>query len=117
MPGAFIIQYHEVVDALGDTPSNKIRWSGPGEWITSREGVPAGYSALWLGTRDTTRPHIVYVKDKPTRESDLYDRAYRRGWKAKRRPTVPEGYTEYEVNGLQQGWRDSPNNKKPGSWL
>lgn len=116
MPGAYIVTQHEVKDSTGQTPSERISWNGPGEWIESRDGVPKGYKALWLGTRQATRPFVVFVRDAPTKESAQYDAAYRKGWKAKRRPAVPSTATEPMVEGLQQGWKDSPNNPTPGQW-
>lgn len=116
MPGAYIVTQFRVVDSQGVVPSEDIQWEGPGEWIISREGVPAGYRALWLGTRQTTRPFVVFVSDTPTRASDQYDRGYRRGWKAKRRPTISPDSAEAEIDGVMQGWRESPNNPRPGNW-
>lgn len=116
MPGAFIITNHEVKDASGAVPSEQISWQGPAEWIESRDGVPSGYKALWLGTRDTTRPFVVFVRNEQTAENKRYDAAYRRGWKAKRRPVVPQTATEADAVGLQDGWKASPNNRTPGKW-
>jgi hypothetical protein len=116
MPGAFIVTRHAVIDSTGGVEPKSIAWDGPAIWIESRDGVPGGYKALWLGTQNTTRPFIVYVRDAMTPESNLFDRAYRRGWKAKRRPSIPQTYTGDEVDGVRQGWKDNPNNPSPGEW-
>lgn len=115
MPGAYIVTRHRVIDAHGVTPSEQIHWSGPAEWIESRDGVPEGYTALWLGTRAATRPFVVFVAREMTPESALFDAAYRRGWGAKRRPVAPQGATEDMVEGLLQGWRDARRVAK-GAW-
>jgi hypothetical protein len=114
MPGAYIVTRHAVRDAQGIVPPEQIAWDGPAEWIESRDGVPAGFNALWLGSRQATRPFVVFVQQAQTRESDRFDRAYRRGWKAKRRPTIGQGATEDEVEGTRSGWKDSPNNRGGG---
>lgn len=106
IPGAFIVLKFPVRDSQGIVPSERISWDGPGEWISSRDGVPKGYKALWLGTREATRPYVVFVSDTPTKESDLYDKGYRRGFKAKRRPTATDKMSQAEIEGLFDGWRD-----------
>lgn len=116
MPGAYIVTRHAVLDSQGVVPPSRISWDGPAEWITSRDGVPAGHTALWLGTREATRPHVVFVRDAMTPESARYDRAYRRGWWVKRRPVLAQGSTEDDVEGTMQGWKDSPNNPRRGQW-
>ena len=60
LPGAFILTRHKVIDPTGAVPFDSIQWSGPGEWIESREGVPEGHVALCLGSRNAAR-HIVTV--------------------------------------------------------
>ncbi len=116
LPGAYIVTRHAVKDAQGLVPPGEIDWQGPGEWIESKDGVPAGYTALWLGTRQATRPMVVLVRDEPTPESGRYERAYRRGYKASRRPVVPATATGDEVEGLIEGWKASPRNRAPGQW-
>ena len=111
MPGAYIVTRNRVIDAQGATPPGQIHWSGPAEWIVSRDGVPAGHTALWLGTRQATRPFVVYVEDEMTPESELFDAGYRRGWKAKRKPVIPRGAAEATVEGIMQGWRDACNER------
>lgn len=106
LPGAFILQRYAVVDSMGATPSEQISWSGVGEWIESRDGVPEGHIALWLGSRETTRPHVVFVKQQPTVDSATYEAAYRRAFSARRRPTIKTGQSQPEIDGLQDGWRD-----------
>lgn len=106
LPGAFIIRRHKVIDATGATPSEAISWSGPGEWIESRDGVPDGHLALWLGTRNATRVFIVFVQREPTPESMDYERGYRRAFAAKRRPVVRETMPRPEIDGVLDGWRD-----------
>ena len=106
LPGAFICRRHKVIDATGAVPSEAISWSGPGEWIESRDNVPDGYVALWLGTRNATRPHVVFVQREPTPESLDYERGYRRAFAAKRRPVVRETMPRAEIDGVLDGWRD-----------
>lgn len=106
LPGAFIITRHRVMSADGSVEPNKIMWSGPGEWVESRDGVPEGWVALWLGTRDATRPHVVFVQRDPIPESADYERGYRRGYTARRRPSATCSMTEPEIWGLMDGWRD-----------
>ncbi len=106
LPGAFILRRHKVIDATGAVPSERITWSGPGEWIESRDGVPDGHIALWLGTRETTRPVVVYVQREPVAESIDYERGYRRAYTAKRRPVVRETMPRAEIDGVLDGWRD-----------
>ena len=55
LDGAFITTRHKVTDPTGAVPSEKITWSGRGEWIESRDGVPDGFNALVLGARDASR--------------------------------------------------------------
>lgn len=106
LPGAFILTHHRVIDPTGAVESSLIEWSGPGEWIESRDGVPKGYNALWLGARDATRPHIVFVEREPTAISREYEAAYRRAFTAKRRPAIRTGTPQPTVDGLRDGWRD-----------
>lgn len=112
LPGAFIITRFKVKDSTGAVPDAEISWNGPGEWITSREGVPKGYKALWLGTRETTRPFVVFVSDTPTKESDEYDKGYRKGFKAKRKPGVTDKMSRSMIDGVLDGWKDSPNRRR-----
>ena len=106
LPGAFILQRFRVLDATGATPPERISWSGPGHWLESRDGVPAGYRAVWLGGPGVANPLIVWAEDAPTPESADYDRGYRRAFAAKRRPVVREGMPTGEVEGVIDGWRD-----------
>lgn len=106
LPGAYIVQHFKVRDATGTTPSERINWSGPGHWLESRDGVPAGHRAVWLGSPEAAHPLIVWVEDQPTPESDDYDRGYRRAFAANRRPKIRDGMPQGEVEGIQDGWRD-----------
>jgi len=107
LPGAYILLRFAVKDSLGVTPPTQITWDGPAEWITSRDGVPKGYRALWLGTREATRPFVVFVADEPTKGSDLWEKAYRKGFKAKRVfPKVSDSISEDELDAMRQGWQD-----------
>lgn len=116
LPGAYVLTWHEVSDAAGAVDARAIAWNGPAEWIESRDGVPPGHVALWLGTRASTRPLVVFVRQAPTPESAMYERGYRRGWRARRRPDAGRATSEAEVDGIMQGWRDSPNNRDRGRW-
>jgi len=106
LPGAFIVQHYRVQDATDATPPGRIDWAGPGHWLESRDGVPAGYRAVWLGSPEVAHPLIVWVEEQPTPESDDYDRGYRRAFAAKRRPVIREGMPPGEVEGVLDGWRD-----------
>ena len=110
LPGASIPIKYKVRTPDGSIPENEIQWSGVGQWIESRDGVPDGYRALWLGRADVSMPLIVWVAEEPTTESNEYDRGYRRGWKAKRKPVVRYSMSENEVQGVIDGWKSSPNN-------
>lgn len=103
--GAFIVTYRRVVDSAGRVPSTKIQWNGPGHWISNKDGVPAGYTAIWLGTESVVQPLIVYAEDKLLPESERYFLAYLKAWKAKRRPVIPLGAEQSTVDGLVDGWR------------
>ena len=106
LPGAFIVQSFAVVDSTGHVPPSAIQWDGPGIWRDSRDGVPEGYRALWLGAADTARPFVVYVSEAPTPESDVYDRAYRAAFSGKRKPRLTERMTATEIEARLQGWAD-----------
>ena len=106
LPGAMIPVWRTVIDPTGATPPERIAWDGPGTWIESRDGVPDGYWALWLGAPDATRPHVVYVSEVPTPDSDTFDAAYRAAWSGKRRPSITATMSPLVVEARQQAWRD-----------
>lgn len=110
LPGAYIPTRFVVVDSAGVTPSASIAWDGPATWIDSRDGVPNGYRALWLGTPDATRPHVVFVAEVPTADSDAYDAAYRRGFTGSRAPRITDRMSATEIEGRLQGWADRRKN-------
>ena len=109
MPGAYIVVTYAVLDALGETPPERIGWSGPCTWLDSRDGVPEGYKALWLGAPEAARPLIVWVANEPTAESGEYEAGYRRGWKAKRRPVISPKASSFLADGIRDGWRVRKN--------
>jgi len=106
LDGAFITTRHKVTDPTGAVPSEKITWSGRGEWIESRDGVPDGSNALVLGARDASRIFVVLVEKMPTTETAEYERGYRKAFTAKRRPVARQSMTERQIEGLLDGWRD-----------
>ena len=106
LDGAFITTRHKVTDPTGAVPSAQITWSGRGEWIESRDGVPDGFNALVLGARDASRIFVVLVEKSPTPETAEYERGYRKAFVAKRRPVALQSMTEREIEGLLDGWRD-----------
>lgn len=106
LPGAFIVTRHRVTDPTGAVASAAITWSGPGEWIESRDGVPDGFNALVLGARDASRIFVVLVEKEPTPATAEYERGYRKAFSAKRRPAARANMTEREIDGLLDGWRD-----------
>ncbi len=110
LPGAYIPLRCAVVDSAGVTPSASIAWDGPATWIESRDSVPEGFTALWLGTPDATRPYVVFVSDAPTPDSDAYEAAYRRGYGGKRRPRITDKMSATEIEGRLQGWADRRKN-------
>lgn len=106
LPGAFIVRRHKVIDSTGAVPSERLQWSGPGEWFESSDGVPEGYIGVVLGSSGALRLFVVYVQREPTPESAEYERGYRKAFSAKRRPVARQSSTEREIEGLQDGWRD-----------
>lgn len=106
LPGAFIPVSFAVVDPTGAVLPESIAWDGPGIWIDSRDGVPDGYRALWLGTENATRPLIVHVSDTPTAESDAYDAAYRAAFTGKRKPRLTSAMSATVIEARLQGWAD-----------
>ena len=106
LPGAFIVTRHKVNDPTCAMPSESIQWSGPGEWIESRDGVPDGHVALCLGSRNAARLFVVLVEKDPTPETAAYERGYRRGFTARRKPTIKMGVPQPEIDGVLDGWRD-----------
>ena len=106
LPGAFILTRHKVTDPTGAVSPESIQWSGLGEWIESRDGVPEGYVALCLGSRNATRLFVVLVEKDPTPETAAYERGYRRGFTARRKPTIKMGVPQPEIDGVLDGWRD-----------
>ena len=106
LPGAFIVTRHKVTDPTGAVPSESIQWSGPGDWIESRDGVPEGCVALCLGSRHAARLFVVHVDREPTAETATYERGYRRGFTAKRKPTIKASASQPEIDGMLDGWRD-----------
>ena len=111
LPGAWIPLRYTVTDSTGATPSASIAWDGPCVWIESRDGVPDGHTALWLGTENATRPHVVFVAKDPTPESDAYEAAYRRGFTGSRAPRVSDRMSATEIDGRLQGWSDRRKNR------
>lgn len=112
LPGAFILTRHKVTGPTSSVSSESIQWSGPGEWIESREGVPEGRVALCLGSRNAARLFVVHVEREPTAATAAYERSYRRGFTAKRKPTIKEGTPQPEIDGVLDGWRDSKAGSK-----
>lgn len=107
LPGAFIVTRHKVTDPTGAVPSEAIQWSGPGEWpVYQPDGVPDGYLALVLGARNATRSFVVHVEREPTADTATYERGYRRGFTAKRSPTIKVSASRPEIEGVLDGWRD-----------
>jgi hypothetical protein len=106
LDGAFIVRRHKVLDSTGAVPSERIQWSGPGEWFESGDGVPEGYIGVVLGARGALRLFVVYVQREPTPESAEYERGYRKAFSAKRKPVARQSMTEREIEGLLDGWRD-----------
>ena len=106
LPGAFIVTRHKVTDPTGAVPSESIQWSGPGEWIESRDGVPDGHVALCLGSRNAAHLFVVHVEREPTADTAAYERGYRRGFTARRRPTIKASASQPEIDGVLDGWRD-----------
>lgn len=115
IPGAFIITRHKVTDPTGAVPSEKITWSGRGDWSESRDGVPDGHVALCLGSRNAARLFVVHVEREPTAETAAHERGYRRGFTAKRKPTIKEGTPQPEIDGVLDGWRDRKSRLTQGA--
>jgi hypothetical protein len=102
MPGAYIVLTYQVYEL--DGTKSRGSYDGPGE-IVWQQGAR---NDLVLGNTDNPQAFLTWlaVDKEPTREALEYDRGYRKGWNAKRRPTVPATASGEYADGLRAGWTD-----------
>lgn len=110
MPGAYIVLKYQVYDLNGH-PATGLNWDRAGS-VVAHDTRKDRNTVILGDVYKTATLHEYTVNREPTPESDAYDQGYRKGWKAKRAPSMKAPWETRDANaaaflgGVIDGWRD-----------